>query len=170
MSAFDRLGVEAATPPRRAAGDSAIQALGLSAGYGGREVLQDVSLTLHAGEILCLIGHNGAGKSTLLRVLFGLHKPSAGTMRVFGQTPANHTPAALGALGVALVRRLAELGRAGGGAGCDEEGRDEERESVQPEIHGFTPEAAGSCSPALQAACRASSGQILAARRPACGR
>ncbi|MBP0462735.1 ABC transporter ATP-binding protein [Roseomonas sp. PWR1] len=83
--------------------DTALEALGLSAGFGGREVLQDVSLTLKAGEILCLIGHNGAGKSTLLRVLFGLHRPSAGTLRVFGATPASYTPAALGAAGVALV-------------------------------------------------------------------
>lgn len=83
--------------------DIALQALGLSAGYGGREVLQDVSLTLKSGEILCLIGHNGAGKSTLLRVLFGLHRPSAGTLRVFGATPAPYAPAALGAAGVALV-------------------------------------------------------------------
>ena len=82
---------------------NAIEAVGLSAGYGGREVLQDVSLTLKAGEILCMIGHNGAGKSTLLRVLFGLHRPSAGTTRVFGETPSSYTPAALGAAGIALV-------------------------------------------------------------------
>lgn len=81
----------------------AIQATGLSAGFGGREVLQDVSLTLKDGEILCLIGHNGAGKSTLLRVLFGLHRPSAGSMTVFGQASSQHSPAALGAAGVALV-------------------------------------------------------------------
>jgi branched-chain amino acid transport system ATP-binding protein len=81
----------------------AIEALGLSAGYGGREVLQDVSLTLRAGEILCMIGHNGAGKSTLLRVLFGLHRPSAGNVRIFGDTLPGFTPAALGAAGVALV-------------------------------------------------------------------
>lgn len=83
--------------------NDAIEATGLSAGYGGREVLQDVSLRLKAGEILCMIGHNGAGKSTLLRVLFGLHKPSAGRIRIFGETPANYSPAALGAVGVALV-------------------------------------------------------------------
>jgi ABC-type branched-subunit amino acid transport system ATPase component len=83
--------------------DFAIQALGLSAGYGGREVLQDVSLSLKAGEILCLIGHNGAGKSTLLRVLFGLHRPSTGVIHIFGRALPAHSPAALGAAGVALV-------------------------------------------------------------------
>ena len=82
---------------------AALQATGLAAGYGGREVLQDVALTLGEGEILCLIGHNGAGKSTLLRVLFGLHRPSAGSIRVFGQDLPRHIPAALGAAGVALV-------------------------------------------------------------------
>ncbi len=82
---------------------SAIEAQRIAAGYGGREVLQDVSLTLGEGEVLCLIGHNGAGKSTLLRVLFGMHRPSAGTMRVFGQELPRHIPAALGAAGVALV-------------------------------------------------------------------
>ncbi|CAH0272728.1 ABC transporter ATP-binding protein [Roseomonas sp. CECT 9278] len=81
----------------------ALQATGLTAGFGGRDVLQDASLTLNDGEILCLIGHNGAGKSTLLRVLFGLHRPSAGALRVFGQQPAQHNPAAMGAAGVALV-------------------------------------------------------------------
>jgi branched-chain amino acid transport system ATP-binding protein len=81
----------------------AIEARGLVAGYGGRDVLQDVSLTLNDGEILCLIGHNGAGKSTLLRVLFGLHRPAAGALRVFGQQPGQHNPAAMGAAGVALV-------------------------------------------------------------------
>ncbi|MDI3305649.1 MAG: ABC transporter ATP-binding protein [Acetobacteraceae bacterium] len=80
-----------------------IEATGLCAGYGGREVLQDVSITLRAGEGLCLIGHNGAGKSTLLRVLFGLHRPSAGHIRIFGQELRPYTPAALGAAGVALV-------------------------------------------------------------------
>lgn len=82
---------------------SALEAKGLAAGYGGREVLQEVSLSLAPGEGLCLIGHNGAGKSTLLRVLFGLHRASAGSVTVFGQALAQHTPAALGAAGVALV-------------------------------------------------------------------
>jgi ABC-type branched-subunit amino acid transport system ATPase component len=86
-----------------ARGAIAIEATGLVAGYGGREVLQELSITLRAGEGLCLIGHNGAGKSTLLRVLFGLHRPAAGQIRVFGEVLPRHVPAALGAAGVALV-------------------------------------------------------------------
>lgn len=88
---------------REGAREVALEAKGLAAGYGGREVLQDVSFSLAPGEGLCLIGHNGAGKSTLMRVLFGLHKPSAGSVSVFGQRLPNHSPAALGAAGVALV-------------------------------------------------------------------
>lgn len=103
MSAPDQRSAQAAGGVHQNDAAPAIEAISLSAGYGGREVLQDVSLTLKAGEILCLIGHNGAGKSTLLRVLFGLHRPSAGSTSVFGQTPSNYTPAALGAAGVALV-------------------------------------------------------------------
>jgi branched-chain amino acid transport system ATP-binding protein len=82
---------------------SALEARNISAGYGGRAVLENISLTLGEGEIVTLVGHNGAGKSTLLRVLFGLHRADAGSIRVFGQELPNYTPAALGAVGLALV-------------------------------------------------------------------
>jgi len=80
-----------------------IQATSLQAGYGGKQVLFDVSLTLRSREVLCLIGHNGAGKSTLMRTLFGLIKPMAGQLQVDGQVLGQHTPRALADLGIAMM-------------------------------------------------------------------
>ena len=51
---------------------------GVTAGYGARRVLADVTLTLRGGETLVVAGQNGSGKSTLLRLLCGLQRPTAG--------------------------------------------------------------------------------------------
>ena len=80
-----------------------LSAVGLEVSYGGKPVLSDVSMSLHANEVLCVIGHNGAGKSTLMRTLFGLVKPRAGQVRVDGATLPQHTPRALAACGVSLM-------------------------------------------------------------------
>lgn len=45
----------------------------------------DISITLHQGEILCLLGENGAGKSTLMNVLYGLYKPTSGQIFLNGE-------------------------------------------------------------------------------------
>lgn len=52
----------------------------ISAAYGARQVLANVSLQLQTGEVLVVSGANGSGKSTLLRVLSGLQQPSAGAV------------------------------------------------------------------------------------------
>jgi len=57
-----------------------IEMRGVSAGYGGRRVIQDINLTLDPGEFVALVGDNGAGKSTLALVAAGLLKPLAGTV------------------------------------------------------------------------------------------
>jgi zinc/manganese transport system ATP-binding protein len=60
---------------------------------GGRPVLREVSLDLHAGEFVGLIGTNGAGKTTLLRVILGLLRPDSGTVRVLGRPLRRGNPA-----------------------------------------------------------------------------
>ncbi len=50
----------------------------------GRDILQDLSFSVAAGELYCLIGGNGAGKSTVLAVTSGLHRVYAGEIRIFG--------------------------------------------------------------------------------------
>jgi len=54
--------------------------------YGGKAVVDDVTLTVEEGEVSGLIGQNGAGKTTLMRMITGLANPSGGQIELFGQT------------------------------------------------------------------------------------
>jgi simple sugar transport system ATP-binding protein len=53
--------------------------------FGSVIALHDISMTVHAGEVMCLLGDNGAGKSTLIKILSGVHRPSEGRYLVEGQ-------------------------------------------------------------------------------------
>lgn len=74
-----------------------IGASGLRFGYGREPVIDDVDLSVRAGEFVALVGPNGSGKSTLLRLLLGSLEPQAGQARLFGRPPADvHRRARLG--------------------------------------------------------------------------
>lgn len=71
--------------------------------FGGIVAVEDFSLDLHAGEIVALVGDNGAGKSTLVKIISGVHPPSAGTIRLSGETVAMADASSARALGVEVV-------------------------------------------------------------------
>jgi len=76
---------------------------GISKRFGATQALADVSLEVHAGEALALIGENGAGKSTLMKVLSGAHPPDAGSMELEGQPYRPNNPHAARQSGVAMI-------------------------------------------------------------------
>jgi ABC-type branched-subunit amino acid transport system ATPase component/branched-subunit amino acid ABC-type transport system permease component len=77
---------EPAGPPAAESGrPAAVQLDGVFAGYGGIDVLQDISLTVRAGEVCAVLGPNGAGKSTALKVMSGQLAASKGTASINGQ-------------------------------------------------------------------------------------
>lgn len=67
--------------------NSILDVRGLALGFGCKRVLSGLDLQLQDGATTVLLGGNGAGKSTLLRVLLGVLRPQAGTVRLFGQDP-----------------------------------------------------------------------------------
>jgi ABC-2 type transport system ATP-binding protein len=57
--------------------------------YGPLVALNDLSLTIEAGEAVALLGPNGAGKTTAISLMLGLRRPSSGTVRLFGRPPTD---------------------------------------------------------------------------------
>ena len=67
--------------------DDVVRVRGLRKAYGGRVVVDDLDLDVHAGEVVGLIGANGAGKTTTVECLLGLRRPDAGQVRALGLDP-----------------------------------------------------------------------------------
>ena len=58
---------------------------GLDVAYGKRQVIFDLSIRVHPGEVVALLGHNGAGKTTLVKAIFGLLQARAGSVHFAGE-------------------------------------------------------------------------------------
>jgi ATP-binding cassette subfamily F protein 3 len=65
---------------------------GLSKSFGGRELLDDVSLSLQSGERVAIVGPNGAGKSTLFKIILGMEEPDAGEVTLIRGTRIGYLP------------------------------------------------------------------------------
>lgn len=82
---------------------------GISKAFGGVHAVEDVSLAVHGGEVLALLGHNGAGKSTLMKILAGALPQDAGEIRVEGEAVQIRNPGHAQALGIETIYQTLAL-------------------------------------------------------------
>ena len=82
---------------------------GVTAGYGGGDILKDVSFTVAEREIMCIVGPNGAGKSTLLAAICGVLRPRRGAIAFHGESLVGLAPREVLAKGVVLVPQAHSL-------------------------------------------------------------
>ncbi len=68
---------------------AAIEIKGLSAGYGGGTVIENIDLTVEAEDYVGIIGPNGGGKTTLIRTILGFLRPERGSVTVLGESPVS---------------------------------------------------------------------------------
>ncbi len=80
----------------------ALQTRGLTKRYKGRAVVNQLELTVHAGEIYGFLGPNGAGKTTTMRMILGLVLPDEGEIEVAGQDAISHRLKALRQVGAVV--------------------------------------------------------------------
>lgn len=88
-----------------AGSDVVLEASGICKSFPGVKVLTDVSITLHRGEVVALLGENGAGKSTLIKVLSGIYQPDAGEIRMDGQTVRFDLPLQARDAGIGVIHQ-----------------------------------------------------------------
>src|SRR5919206_4725754 len=75
----------------------------VSVNYGESRILADVSLSVPAGEVVCLMGRNGVGKTTLLKAIMGVLKPWAGSVTFEGQDLTSWSPSQRARAGIGYV-------------------------------------------------------------------
>ncbi len=103
------------TPPRTTAPEPVdgpaplLRIQGVTAGYGGGDILKEVSVDVPRGSITCVVGPNGAGKSTLLATISGLLRPRAGSIEFDGAAISGHTPKQILGRGLAQIPQAHSL-------------------------------------------------------------
>jgi len=95
--------IEQSAPAQTSANGPLIEVKNVTKLFGPVVALTDVSMTVNAREVHCLLGDNGAGKSTLIKTLSGVYQPSAGEIRLEGQPVLLSSPRDALDRGVATV-------------------------------------------------------------------
>jgi simple sugar transport system ATP-binding protein len=80
-----------------------LEARGVSKYFGSVNAVEDITLTVNAGEVTCVLGDNGAGKSTLIKILSGVHAPDKGELLLDGEEVEFAGPREARAQGIATV-------------------------------------------------------------------
>jgi ribose transport system ATP-binding protein len=88
---------------------ASVEVRDLEKSYGAVRALRGVSLELHAGEVLGLVGDNGAGKTTLVKCVAGVHRPDAGEIHVDGELRRDLDAESARALGIETVHQNLSL-------------------------------------------------------------
>jgi branched-chain amino acid transport system ATP-binding protein len=91
----------AATSAETAAEGPQLVVAGASKRFGGVRAVEDVSISVNAGEIASIIGPNGAGKTSLLNMISGFYKPDTGSITFEGRDITRARPAEIAARGIA---------------------------------------------------------------------
>src|SRR5690625_3777733 len=77
--------------------------------FGNVIALNDINMSVSAGEVHCLLGDNGAGKSTMIRILSGVHQPDSGEVLLEGEPVTFATPADALDRGIATVHQYLSI-------------------------------------------------------------
>lgn len=92
-------------------GQALVEMIDIEKHFGGVKAVDKVSVDLHAGEVVGVLGHNGAGKSCLMRILSGAMEPTHGVIKVKGEDVSLTSPTAARDLGIeAIYQTLALAG------------------------------------------------------------
>ena len=80
--------------------DTKLKVINLCKKIGKKQLLNDISFSIHKGEIIGFLGHNGAGKSTTIKIIAGLVTPSSGTVEIDNTRVSKRSPEGLKKLGI----------------------------------------------------------------------